>query len=152
MSQANAPFEGQPGRGTAEPAGRRTSVYRLYAGIAAGTLIWRKQFREIVGESPPREWSALVTDEVDLRADADEPSMEDFEAAEQEELPTGPWVVLRRILRIVGVLLVIAALLVYFVVPYQNVFSAWRHWRLPSIPLHTIPLAPEPKSVPTLPA
>lgn len=62
-----------------------------------------------------------MTDASDLWTVADEPSMEDFEAAEEEEPQVGA-----RILRVVGVLLVILALLLYFVAPFYNFFSSLR--------------------------
>ncbi len=83
---------------------------------------------------------------------SDEPSMEDFEAAEDEQPPVGARVALVRTLKTVGVLLVIVALLLYFVVPFNNALSdVLRRVRIPSIRLHTIPLAPEPTTIPTLP-
>ena len=85
-----------------------------------------------------------MTDESDLWTVVDEPSMEDFEAAEEDEPQVGA-----RVLRVVGVLLVILALLLYFVAPFYNFFSSVPyHWLRPSTGTHAIPLAPEHKSSP----
>ena len=94
-----------------------------------------------------------VTDERDVEADTDEPSLEDFEAAEQEEPQAGARVVLFRILRTVGVLLVVLALVVYFAVPVSSFFIHVTHdWRRPSTGIHKIPVAPEPTSSPKISA
>ena len=91
-------------------------------------------------------------DERDLWITADEPSPEEFEAAEEEPRPAGPRVMLRRILRLLGVLVLIFALLLYFVVPFRNVvIDAMRQMNLPVPRLQSIPLAPEPTSTPKLP-
>ncbi len=90
-----------------------------------------------------------MTDASGLRTVVDEPSMEDFEAAEEEQPQVGARVVLIRILRVVGVLLVILALLLYFVAPFYNSFWSVRYqWLRPNTGTHTIPLAPEHKSNP----
>lgn len=94
----------------------------------------------------------LVTDASGLWTVLDEPSLEDFEAAENEEVHAGTRGVLVRILRVVVVLLVISALLLYFVVPFGNVFNSTTYrWLRPNAGTHTIPLAPEQPSSPKLP-
>jgi hypothetical protein len=94
----------------------------------------------------------LVTDEREPLTVADEPSLEDFEAAEQEEPQVGAKAGLVRALRVAGVLLVVLALvLYYFVVPFSNVFSSVAsHWRRPASGTRTIPLAPARRSSPSL--
>ena len=100
----------------------------------------------------PHENGASVTDESEQPTFEDEPSVEDFEAAEQEPPPAGLKVAVVRILRLVGVLLVIVALLLYFVVPFNTAFRSVLHrLRLPGGWMRTIPLAPEPPSHPKLP-
>jgi hypothetical protein len=90
-----------------------------------------------------------VTDESDLWTVVDEPSMEDFDAAEEEEPQAGARVVLIRILRVVGVLLVVLALVLYIVVPfYSSFWSVPYQWLRPNTGTHTIPLAPEHRSSP----
>jgi hypothetical protein len=92
---------------------------------------------------------ALVTDESDLGTPVDEPSLEDFEEAEHEEPQAGARVVLFRILRTVGVVLVVLALVVYFAVPVSSFFVHVTHdWQRPSTGIHAIPVAPEPTSSP----
>jgi hypothetical protein len=94
---------------------------------------------------------ALVTDGSDLGADADEPSLEDFAAAEQEEPRAGARVALRRTLMAVGVLFVVLALVLYFAVPVTYIFGhVSRIWRRPSIGIHRLPIAPEPMSSPKI--
>jgi hypothetical protein len=95
----------------------------------------------------------LPSDDADngLWTDADEPSPDDFEAAE-EEPQAGARMILVRILRLVGVLFLILALLLYFVAPFRvAVIGALRELRLQSPKLQQIPLAPEPKDNPRLP-
>jgi hypothetical protein len=87
----------------------------------------------------------------DLWTAADEPSPDDFEAAEEEPEPVAGTIAVR-ILRLVGVLFLILALLLYFVAPFRvAVIGALRELRLPSPKLQQIPLAPEPKDNPKLP-
>ena len=100
-----------------------------------------------------RERCALVTDDSDLRAFADEPSIEDFEAADEEEQRTGVRAILFRILRVAAVMLVIAALLVYFIVPFNNMFfNVPYRLRWPRPWTHPIPVAPERSENTSLPA
>jgi hypothetical protein len=94
-----------------------------------------------------RERFAPVTDESELRTVADEPSQEDFDAADEEEPQAGTREVLVKVLKVVGVLLVILALLLYFVVPVSSVSF---HWRRLGPELRTIPLAPERRSSPKM--
>jgi len=92
-----------------------------------------------------------VTDECDVEADVDEPSPEDFAAAEDESPQVGTTAVLARILRTAGVLFVIVALLVYFVVPVRIFVTQVVHdLRRPNTEMRKIPLAPEPTSSPTI--
>ena len=94
----------------------------------------------VTGENGP--WTVL-----------EEPSWEDFDAAEEEEPKARARAVLVRILRIVGVLLVIVALLLYFIAPFNNIFgSAPIRWFRPDTGTRPIPLAPAPKTSPKLPA
>jgi len=91
-----------------------------------------------------------VADENQHRRILDEPSTEDFEAAEQVDQPSGAGAVVFRILRVAGVLLLIVALLLYFVMPFRDVVVRVLHqWNLP---LQSLPLAPEHKTNPKLPA
>jgi hypothetical protein len=100
----------------------------------------------------PRDRVAPVSDERELPTVVDEPSVEDFESAEDEQPPAGARVVLARVLRVVGVLLVVVALILYLVVPFNSGLSrAVRRLRLPDIRLRTIPLAPEQENAPKLP-
>jgi hypothetical protein len=93
-----------------------------------------------------------MSDENNLWMAGDEPSPEDFEAAEEEELRAGTRPVLLRLLRVVGVLLVITALLFYFVVPFRGVLSRVKvRWRLPSTGTQPIPIAPQHKDNPKRP-
>ena len=92
-----------------------------------------------------------MADECDVEADVDEPSPEDFAAAEDESPQVGMRVVLARILRTVGVLFVIVALLVYLVVPVRTFVAQVVHdLRRPNTEMRKIPLAPEPTSSPTI--
>lgn len=95
-----------------------------------------------------------MTDEFDYLTAYEEPSAEDFEAAEEEEeLQAGGRTVRFRILRAVGILIVILALVLYLVVPYGNLITIGRfRLRLPTIRTRPIPLAPEHKSPPKAPA
>ncbi len=87
----------------------------------------------------------------DLWTDADEPSPDDFEAAE-EAPESGATTILVRTLRLVGVLFLILALLLYFVAPFRiAVIGALHELRLPSPKLQQIPLSPQPKENPRLP-
>ena len=93
-----------------------------------------------------------MTGERDIWTAGDEPSTEDFEAAEEEASARGPWAVLSKLLRTVGVLLLVVALLLYFVAPFRSVFVDVLHQlRLPIPKLQSIPLAPEPRGNPKLP-
>ena len=92
-----------------------------------------------------------VTDERDVEQDTDEPSLEDFAATEDESPQVGTTAVLARILRTVGVLFVVVALLVYFVVPVRTFVTQVVHdLRRPNTEMRKIPLAPEPTSSPTI--
>jgi hypothetical protein len=94
-----------------------------------------------------------MSDENDLWMVGDEPSLEDFEAAEEEESRAGTRPVLVRILRVVGVVLVIVALLFYFVVPFRNVLRRVPiRWRLPGTGTQPIPIAPQHEDNPKRPA
>lgn len=79
----------------------------------------------------------------------DEPSIEDFEPAEEEGLQLAGSGTPARILRAVGVLLLVVALLLYFVAPYYDLFRRIPNvWRPPSAGTHAIPLAPKPAANP----
>jgi len=92
-----------------------------------------------------------VTDERDVEADVDEPSLEDFAAAEDESPQVGTRAVLVRILRTLGVLFVIVALLAYLVVPVRTfVIQVVHDLGRPNTEMRTIPLAPEPTSSPVI--
>jgi hypothetical protein len=99
----------------------------------------------------PGDWCTRVTDEDDLWTTAEEPSEEDFEAAEREQPPRGPRETLVWILRLVGVLLVILALVLYLVAPYSSLLRGLSgRLRLLGPGIQPIPIAPEPKTVPKL--
>ncbi len=99
-----------------------------------------------------RESFALVADENHLWAVEDEPSIEDFEAAEEEEQQVGRSAVRFRILRVVGVLFVVLALVFYLVVPANSLFRRLApRLRLPTIRSRPIPNAPEHKGNPKFP-
>ena len=92
-----------------------------------------------------------MTSESDLWTVVEEPSMEDFETAKEEEPHVGARHALFRVVRVVGTLLVILALLLYFIVPLNNVFmNVPNHWQRPNTGLHKIPLAPQRPSSPKL--
>jgi hypothetical protein len=100
----------------------------------------RERFDLVIDESG--HWTVLV-----------EPPPEDFEAAEEDAPRAGAWVVAVRILRLVAVLIVIVALLTYFAVPFNNIFSSVPYrLRHPDSGTRTIPLAPEPPASPKIPA
>ena len=78
-----------------------------------------------------------------------EPCVEDFDAADEVQPKVGAKTTVFRILRLVASLLVILALLFYFVVPFNNIFGSMPfHWRGPGTGLRAIPLAPQRKSSP----
>lgn len=86
-----------------------------------------------------------MPDECDPWTAENEPPPEDFFLDEEEEPPASPRATVLRMLRVAGVLLLVLALLLYFVVPFRvAVVEAWHHWRPPL--MRTIPLAPEPTS------
>lgn len=90
-----------------------------------------------------------MSDDHDLGRTAEEPSAEDFEAAAEERPRAGVGSVLVRILKSVGVLFVVLALLVYFAIPYYNAFEGVPRGRPGPHPgTRPIPLAPEPTSTP----
>jgi hypothetical protein len=92
-----------------------------------------------------QERSVTPTAEDELPTVADEPSQEDFDAADEEEPQDGAKAVLFKVLKVVAVLLVVVAVLLYLVVPLSVVTF---HWRRPEPGVRTIPLAPEHKSRP----
>ena len=101
-----------------------------------------------------RERCAPVNDDRDLWMPlADEPSAEEFEAAETEQPQRGAVaIVLRTLWRLVA-LLIVVALLAYFILPFNGFFgSAPYHRHFPSNPLHSIPLAPRHDGPSKLPA
>jgi hypothetical protein len=94
---------------------------------------------------------ALVTDDHDLGTTVEEPSAEDFEAAAEEEPQVGARPVLVRILKAVGALFVVLALLLYLIVPFYSTFRrAQDDWGRPNTGIRQIPVAPEPTSTPGL--
>lgn len=95
-----------------------------------------------------------MTDASGLWAVSDEPSIEDFEAAEEEELRPDARRVLTRALRAGVALLLVVALLLYFVVPLGGVLGSGSVYRLlrSSTRTQRIPLAPRPPVSPKLPA
>jgi hypothetical protein len=85
----------------------------------------------------------------DLRTTAEEPSAEDFQAAEEELPPRGVRSALVRILTSVGIVFVVVALLVYIVVPfYITLRGAAYDSPRPRSGIRQIPVAPEPTSAP----
>jgi hypothetical protein len=90
-----------------------------------------------------------VSDDDDFGTTVEEPSAEDFEAAAEERPQNGKRSVLVRILRAAGVLFVVVALLLYFVVPFYDTFKGVPYdWRRPLPDVRQIPVAPEPTSTP----
>jgi len=81
---------------------------------------------------------------------ADEPSPEEFRAAEAD-LQVAQVSRLGRVVRMVGVLFLVLALLAYFATPYGRIVTtqAYRWLKLPP-QTHTIPLAPEHRAGPHL--
>jgi hypothetical protein len=80
-----------------------------------------------------------------------EPSAEEFEAAGAERSQRGARaIVLRTLWRLVA-LLIVVAMLAYFIVPFNGFFGSapFHRWRLNN-PMRTIPLAPQPASPPKL--
>jgi len=83
----------------------------------------------------------------------DEPAAEDFETDAADEPKAGARAVFVRVLRAVGVLLVIVALLFYFIAPFNSfIRSVPLHWLHPDSGTRPIPLAPRPQHSPKLPA
>ena len=79
------------------------------------------------------------------------PVLEDFEDPPEVETPSARSVHVR-VLRTIAVLVLIAALLVYFVVPFNNFFlGATTRWLHQAPRMHLIPVAPEPSKGSTLP-
>jgi hypothetical protein len=92
----------------------------------------------------------VVTDDNDLWTTEDEPLPEDFEIPE-DEVPLRTGTRLAKVLRLLGVLLLITALLLYFVVPFNNFFvGATYHWMRPDLKVRPIPAAPRPSTSPPL--
>ena len=75
----------------------------------------------------------------------DEPSPEEFTATEEETASAGGASV-RRVVRLVGTLLLIVALLVYFVTPLGR--TVWYRWVEPVTRIQLIPPAPQRPAVP----
>lgn len=91
-----------------------------------------------------------MIDDTELQSAPDEPSPEDFEAAEMEATGARPRSALVRLLRLAGVLFVVVALLFYLVVP-AGVFvqRAASDWLRSNNPIQSIPLAPKRMAPPT---
>jgi hypothetical protein len=89
-----------------------------------------------------------VTSEVH-QGTTDEPSTQDFETAEEEDSLEEPRRALFRIARLAVTSLLIFALLLYFAMPLNNMFSSVTYQlRLPG--MRRIPLAPPQKRSPKL--
>jgi hypothetical protein len=90
-----------------------------------------------------------VTEDHDFETTPEEPSAEDFEAAAEERPQVRTSSVLVRILKAVGALFVVIALLLYLVVPFYDMFRGVPYdWRRPLPNVRPIPVAPEPTSAP----
>jgi len=75
----------------------------------------------------------------------------DLAAAAQEEPEDGTGRSRFRVVRLIGTLIVILALLLYFIAPFNNAFrSVPYRWFRPDSGTRPIPLAPVPKSNPKL--
>jgi hypothetical protein len=95
-----------------------------------------------------RERSAVVTDENGHWSAEHEPSLEEFEAPE-DEVTSRTSSPLARVLRLVGVLILITALLMYFVTPFNNFFTTTTYYLMhPDVKVHPIPAAPKPQASP----
>ena len=93
-----------------------------------------------------------MADGSDNRPTADGPCIDDFWAADDQEDEARRGSLMSRVLTAALVLLLIAALIAYFVVPFNNFFgSVTYHLWHPNTGVHTIPLAPERRSNPKLP-
>ena len=93
-----------------------------------------------------------MSDDNGLWTDAPGPLIGDFEDPPEDEACLARRGLLR-VLRTVGVLVLIAALLAYFVAPFNNFFiGATTRWLHPDTRMHLIPLAPERSTDSTAPA
>ena len=89
-----------------------------------------------------------MSDEADHRPTLDAPSQAEFEAANEELQERGPSLFVR-VIRAIAALIVIAALLFYFVEPFRSVLTVIPlPWRSPNSGTRPIPLAPAPKTSP----
>jgi hypothetical protein len=89
-----------------------------------------------------------VTDENGHWSAEREPRPEEFEAPE-DEVPRRPSSPLARVLRLVGVLILVTALLMYFVTPFNNFFVTTTYYLIhPDVKVHPIPAAPKPRTNP----
>lgn len=83
----------------------------------------------------------------------DEPSDDEFEAADEERSQVGVQGIVFQIIRRAVALLLVVALALYFATPFTNFFGSVTYsWRHPGSGIHAIPLAPPPKTNPKLPA
>ena len=90
-----------------------------------------------------------MSDDGEHCSTVEEPSAEDFEAAADERPQAGAEPVLLRILKSIGVLFVVVALLLYLVSPFYNTFTSVPHgWPAPRPRARQIPVVPEPTSTP----
>jgi hypothetical protein len=90
-----------------------------------------------------------VSDDHDPGPTAEEPSAEDFEAAAEERPDVGVRPLLVRVLKFIGVLFVVLALLLYLVVPFYMTYVNVPDGRSGPRPgPRPIPSAPEPTSTP----
>jgi len=87
-----------------------------------------------------------VTDDDSSPPVADEPSDEDFEAPAEEDPASRARLTFFRVLRLLGTLLIILALLVYFIPPFRSVIVSVPSLLRPNRGIQPIPLVPEPKT------
>ena len=93
-----------------------------------------------------------MTDERDPSTASDEPSPEEFAVDADEDLQLARRRARVGVVRVIVTLLVVVALLLYFITPFNNVFSsAPFHWLRQGSGTRPIPLAPEQRSSPKLP-
>jgi hypothetical protein len=82
--------------------------------------------------------------------DLDEPSADDFALMFSDEAPARSVSPLGRVVRGLGVTLLIAAMLLYFVRPLDTfIVGTVRHWQVPGTGIQLIPPAPKHESAPS---
>ena len=93
-----------------------------------------------------------MTDDRDFSVIADQPSSTEFEDTEDEDGQVAERPRRSRVVKLVVTLLVVVALLLYFITPFNSVFSsAPFHWLRQGSGTRPIPLAPEQRTSPKLP-